>query len=208
MNRDCHVQAAVTPLAVVLGLTLSLLTTGCSPDLNWREVHPASADGLKALFPCKPDVHERLVPWPGVPSGVTMKMLSCQTEAGTWALSYVNLPDVALLVPSMHELTMSMRRNLGAAAALAGNGPAVSEQDMGPVSVPGMTPMAQARAWRFQAQRPDGLGRPLEMEVRSWHFSHGMTIFQASVWRPIDAVKSQSGEDVAEAFFRGLQFPG
>ncbi|RTL33086.1 MAG: hypothetical protein EKK47_02780 [Burkholderiales bacterium] len=208
MDRDCHVRAADPPLAVVLGLTLSLLVSGCSPDLNWREVHPAGADGLTALFPCKPDAHERVVPWPGMPSGATMHMLSCQTDAGTWALSYLTLPDVALLAPSMHELTMSTRRNLGAAAAMSGTGPGLSEQDLGPIKVPGMTPMLQARGWRFQAQRPDGLGRPLEMDVQAWHFSHGMTVFQASVWRPAEAVKAQSGEDVAEAFFHGLQFPG
>jgi hypothetical protein len=195
------------PLAVVCALTLSWLTSACSPALNWREVHPAQADGLTAQFPCKPDVHERVVPWPGLPAGGTMHMLSCQTEAGTWALSYLSLPDVALLAPAMHELTMSMRRNLGAAAQLAGGGQPVSEQDLGPIVVPGMTATPQARAWHFQAQRPDGLGRPMNMDIRTWHFSHGMTVFQASVWRPLDVAKAQTSEDVAQAFFNGLQFP-
>ncbi|MBI2732688.1 MAG: hypothetical protein HYX44_05110 [Aquabacterium sp.] len=196
-----------SPLLVVCALTLSWLASGCSPALNWREVRPAQADGLTALFPCKPDAHERTVPWPGLPAGATMHLLSCQTEAGTWALSYLTLPDVALLAPAMHEFTMSMRRNLGSAAQLTGGGQAVVEQDLGPIEVPGMTPSLQARAWHFQAQRPDGLGRPLDMDIRAWHFSHGMTVFQASVWRPVEAVKAQTSEDVAQAFFKGLQFP-
>jgi len=200
-------RAVALPLAVVCAVTLSLLTSACSPALNWREVHPAQADGLKALFPCKPDAHERVVPWPGLTAGATMHMLSCQTDAGTWALSYLTVPDVALLAPAMRELTMAMRRNLGAAAQLAGNGVAVSEQDLGPIVVPGMTPTPQAHGWRFFAQRPDGLGRPMDMDIRAWLFSHGMTVFQASVWRPADVVKAQSSEDVAQAFFNGLQFP-
>ena len=197
-----------SPLAVVGALTLSLLTSACSPALNWREVRPAQADGLMALFPCKPDVHERVVPWPGLPAGATMHLLSCQTEAGTWALSYLTLPDVTLLAPALQELTMAMRRNLGSAAQLAGGGSPISVRDLGPIAVPGMTPTPQAHGWHFQAQRPDGLGRPMDMDIRTWHFSHGKTVFQASVWRPVVVVKSQSSEDVAEAFFRGLQFPG
>ncbi|WP_052162607.1 hypothetical protein [Aquabacterium sp. NJ1] len=200
-------RLALPPLAVVSALTLSLLTSACSPALNWREVHPAQADGLTAQFPCKPDVHERVVPWPGLPAGATMHMLSCQTEAGTWALSYLTLPDVTLLAPALHEFTMSMRRNLGSAAQLAGGGRPVSEQDLGPIVVPGMTATPQARAWHFQSQRPDGLGRPMDMDIRTWHFSHGMTVFQASVWRPLDVAKAQTSEDVAQAFFNGLQFP-
>lgn len=203
-------------LARAAMLAMLLATSACAPDLNWREVRPAQADGLKALFPCKPDAHERQVPWPGLPQGLLMRMLSCRTEEGTWALSYVTVPEVGLIVPSLHEMTMTMRRNLGAASRMAsqassgGMAPATgfAEHDMGPAVVPHMTPMPQAHAWRFTAQRPDAQGHPVEMAVQAWHFSHGMTVFQASVWRPASAVKSQSSEDVAQAFFGGLQFPG
>lgn len=210
------------PLARAAVLALLLATSACAPNLNWREVRPAQADGLVAMFPCKPDTHERQVPWPGMPQGVLMRMLSCQTDEGTWALSYVTVPEVGLLVPSLHEMTMMMRRNLGAASQLAAqapspsampgsapaNTPGLSEQDLGPIQVPHMTPMPQAHAWRFTAQRPDGLGRPLDLDIRTWHFSHGMTVFQASVWQPASVVKRQSSEDVAQSFFGGLHFPG
>lgn len=210
-------RARAAVLAMLL-FSLPWAMTACAPELNWREVRPAQADGLRALFPCKPLDHTRQVPWPGLPQGALMHVLSCQADEGTWALSYVTLPDVKLIVPSLHEMTMMTRRNLGAASQMAAYAaapgsdpssvPGLSEQDLGPISVPHMTPMPQAHAWRFTAQRPDGLGRPLELDIRTWHFSHGMTVFQASVWRPAATVKSQSSEDVAQAFFGALQFPG
>ncbi|HEX5355206.1 MAG TPA: hypothetical protein VFW93_03240 [Aquabacterium sp.] len=137
-----------------------------------------------------------------------MRMLSCQTDEGTWALSYLTLPDAAMVPGALNELGAMMRRNLGAAAQMAGQASAVTEKDLGAIQVPHMTPMPQAHGWQFQARRPDGLGRPLDMDIRTWHFSHGMTVFQASVWRPQVVIKGQTSEDVADAFFRGLQFPG
>lgn len=201
-------------LHLLAGGVCALLVSGCAPALNWRDVHPESAEGLVAHFPCKPDSHVRELAWPGIASPVTMRMLSCQTDEGTWAISYVTLPDAALVPPALQELTAMMRRNLGAASQMVGpsadqgGGRGVQETDLGPIQVPHMTPMPQARGWRFKAQRPDGLGRPLNMDIQTWHFSHGLTVFQASVWRPAVAVKGQTSEDVAEAFFRGLQFPG
>lgn len=191
-----------------LCLSLSACLSACAPALNWREVQPTQADGLRVLFPCKPDAHERQVPWPGLTQNVTMHLLSCQTDDSTWALSYVTLPDVALIGPSLQAWTALMQRNLSAASQMSGTGQPVSSEDLGPISVPRMTPAEHAHAWRFVAQRPDGLGRPMNLDVRAWHFSHGMTVFQGSVWRPVEAVRGQSSEDVADAFFRGFHFPG
>lgn len=194
-------------IALCGAVLVAAAMAACAPALNWREVQPDQAEGLRAMFPCKPDAHERQVPWPGLPQGVTMHVLSCQTDDSTWALSYLTLPDVALVGPSMQEMTALMQRNLAAASQLA-SGQAVTTEDQGPVNVPRMTPSSQAHAWRFGAQRPDGWGRPMSLDIRTWHFSHGMTVFQGSVWRPVDAVKGQSSEDVADTFFRGFHFPG
>lgn len=198
----------MTRLHAALAVICVVLTSGCSPSLNWRQVKLEAADGLIALFPCKPDAHVREMAWPGVSAPVAVHLLSCQTEEGTWAVSYLTLPDAALVPSALDEWTAMMRRNLGAAGQMAGQRGAPVEKDLGAIQVPHMTPMPQARGWQFQAQRPDGLGRPMDMDIRTWHFSHGMTVFQASVWRPAVVVKGQSSEDVAEAFFRGLQFPG
>jgi hypothetical protein len=188
---------------------LSLLSLcACAPSLNWREISPGQADGLKALFPCKPDVQARQVPWPGVSGGVQMHVLSCQAEDRTWSLSYMTLSDASLLGPALSQWSELTRGNLVAAARLAASVDPVASHDLGPVQVPHMTPMPQAHAWRFQGPRPDGLGRPMAMDVQAWHFSHGMTVFQASVAGPVDEAKRQSSKDVAQAFFRGFHFPG
>jgi hypothetical protein len=200
-----------------MGLILCAITSACAPALDWRAVPLAQAEGLLASFPCKPEQRERHVAWPGVPQGVTMHLASCQTEAMTWAVSYVTLPDVRLVGPALQAFPDQMRQNLLAAAQMRqGAQPAsqpvdvaqaVSSRDLGPTTVPGMTPMAQARTWQFAAQRADGLGRPMDMVIRASHFSHGLTVFQASMWRPAEAVKPQSSEDVADVFLHGFHFP-
>jgi hypothetical protein len=190
-----------------IGFVLCALSA-CAPSLNWREVAPEQADGLKALFPCKPDVQARQVPWPGVQGGVLMHLLSCQAEERTWSLSYMTLNDATLPGAALSQWSELTRANLIAAARLASSVDPVASHDLGPVRVPHMTPMPQAHAWRFQGLRPDGLGRPMAMDVQAWHFSHGMTVFQASVAGPVDQAKGQSSEDVAQAFFRGFHFPG
>ena len=77
---------------------------------------------------------------------------------------------------------------------------------LGPVQVRGMTPQPQAQGWRFQARRVDGWGRPLEMGVTAWHFAHGVTVFQAAVWRAGASMGGAKGEDVANAYFQSFQF--
>lgn len=215
MNSSPHTPSSLVPPLRVMGLTLFLLLSACSPALNWREVRPAQADALTGLFPCQPQAVERVVSWPGVASGVSMHLLSCQTGDVTWALSYMAMPDVALVGPALPQLTAQLRSNLQAASQMTVNTPGAARQadqaamgqDQGPITVSGMTPAAGAHAWRFLSQRPDGLGAPLNMDIRAWHFSHGLRVFQASVWRPAEAAKSQTSEDVANAFLSSFHFP-
>lgn len=180
----------------------------CAPNLNWRDVSPEHADGLAALFPCQPEVHDRQVAWSGIAGGVSMRLMSCQADGRTWSLSYMTLPDADRIGPALLQWPELTRTNLVAAARLAASADPVVGHDLGPVSVPHMTPMTQAHAWHFQGQRPDGLGRPMAMDVQAWHFSHGMTVFEASVAGAADQAKGQSSEDVAQAFFHGFHFPG
>lgn len=193
-------------------MALALLVSGCAPELNWREVRPTQADGLQALFPCKPEPHERTLRWPGVSRDVRLHVLSCQANEGTWALSYATLDDANEVGSALRGLAAALRGNLaaasGSAPSVSASASAVSTQDLGGIRVAGMTPHPDARGWRHQAERADGLGRPLRMDVQAWHFSHGLTVFQASVWRPQEHVSGQSGEDVANTFFHSFQFPG
>ena len=193
--------------AAVVWLQITLLSA-CAPSLNWRDVSPEQADGLKALFPCKPDVQERRIEWPGIAGGVQMHLLSCQAEERIWSLSYMTLPDATLIGPALLQWPETTRRNLKTAAEMASSVDPIAAHDLGPAAVPHMTPMPQSHAWRFQGLRPNGLGRPMAMDVQAWHFSHGMSVFQASVAGPADQAKGQSSEDMAQAFFHGFHFPG
>jgi len=77
--RQCW--AAVVAAGVVL-------VAGCSPELNWREVH---VEGMAALLPCKPDAALRHVPLGG--QDVAMDMLGCEAKGGLFAISHVRLND-------------------------------------------------------------------------------------------------------------------
>lgn len=204
-----QLQALLASSASRVGvITLALFASACAPELNWREVKAVQADGLLALFPCKPEQHERTLRWPGVSRDVRLHVLSCQAMEGTWALSYATLDDVTEVGSALRGLAEALRANLAAASGAVPPAAGVISQDLGGVKVPGMTLDPDARAWRHQAERPDGLGRPLRMDVQAWHFSHGLTVFQGSVWRPQEQVNGQSGEDVANTFFHSFQFPG
>jgi hypothetical protein len=71
--------------------------------------------------------------------------------------------------------------------------------------VPHMTPSAHALAVSLMAgPMPTD---PAWRQVRAWHFFHGLTVFQASVWSSDDHKPHQTSEDVTRPFFDGLQFP-
>lgn len=206
------VSARLSPLIKWRGLPFLLAVAGglgaCTPAQDWREIRPPEAQGLVARFPCKPEVHQRQVPISGVSGRVAMQMLSCQTGEVTWALAYAVVPDVTQVGPALTGLAQGMRGNLAEASRQAGATGEVTTTDLGPVDVPHMTPQAQARAWRFQAPRSDGFGRPLDVQVTAWHFSHGLMVFQASMSRPTGGTAGPGAEEAAQTFLRGFQFPG
>lgn len=158
------------------------------------------------MFPCKPDRFERKVSWPGLPTEVTMRLLSCRAQGHTWALSSVTMPDVVQVEPAMRQWPDIMRLNLVQAAA---DGQAdVRMHDLGPIKVPRMTPSRSAHAWYVEGPTRDGSGQVMRVGILTWHFFHGMTVFQASVTGAPRGTVPQSSEDVAQAFFHSFQFPG
>ncbi len=195
-----------TPLAGVIALALvCALMSACAPALNWREVRPPQADGLVGSFPCKPDSRERRVALPGVERPVTMRLWSCEADGARWALGFLQLDDALAVAPALRALAASTRDNLQAAG-----GQPVQAEDLGAVAVPRMTPQADSRGWRFAGQRPEGDGAggdQVPVTVTAWHFSHGLTVFQASVWRTQPPSGAQSAEEAADAFMRGFHFP-
>lgn len=185
-----------------------LSLAACAPELDWREVRPVQAEGLVALFPCKPDASQRRVSLPGVAAPLDLHVLSCQKADATWALSYTTVPGATEVAPALSGLLAALRANLDSASSLSPTTRPTSGRDLGPAAVPHMTPQAAARVWAFQAQRPDGLGRPMDMAVQAWHFSHGLSVFQATVWRSNIDGTGQTGDDLAAPFGAGFHFPG
>lgn len=212
MRNAAHGARRAAPRGRHVGWLVGLVAlSACSPALDWRELRPAEAHGLRAMFPCQPDLVTRTVSLPGMAQPLPMQMWSCQTGETTWALSRVQVKEVTDVGPTLAALARVMQDNLQAASQMAGGTTPVSVTPLGAVQVPGMTPQPQAKGWRFQARRVDGWGRPLDMSVTAWHFAHGLQIFQASVSRPVGSSGTEprgSAQDAESSFRDGFQFPG
>lgn len=180
-----HRVRAITACTLIGGWLLH----ACTPTFNWREVRPANADGLVAWFPCKPDTAERVMAWPGVPRA-TVTVLSCKTDGVLWALRYTRVPDAQQLAPTLAWWNDDLMRRAG-----------YQVTPLPALSVPGMTPQPQAKSWQLRAQSAP-------MHGMAWHFSHGLLVFQASVWRSAPFETSPNGEDVVPTFQKGFHFPG
>lgn len=207
-DTDTSLRGALLRRPGVTSLLMGVLwLTGCAPALDWREMRPPQADGLVARFPCKPDTASRMVPVPGLGGPQRLQMLVCQHEGTSWSLAYLRVADVRQVGVAMEGLQQALRENVQAAAVLVSPDRRATESAPTPVEVPRMTPQPAARGLAFVTERPDGLGRPMSMRVNAWHFAHGLTVFQATVWQPAERPALESGEDVATTFLRGFQFP-
>jgi hypothetical protein len=200
-----YAKKAVLFMGALTGLSWGL--AGCSPSMDWRDMTLADAHGLVWRLPCKPDEQVRTVQLKGLAAPVAMHVRSCQLGESTWALSYLTVPGPADVVPALTGMQAALRSNLDAAAALAPDPPAVSATDLGPAEVPRMTPQAGSRRWLYTLRRPDGLGRPMDMTVHTWHFSHGLLVVQATAWQPAVDTGGQSGAELARVFGVGFHFP-
>ena len=178
--------------SLVLGVSLVALTqAACSPALDWREVRPAEADGLIAWFPCKPQMAERPMSWPGA-EAVTVRVLSCRADGLIWSLAYARMTDAPLVPQTLTGWATAWRARNGydsvAIAPLHGRGMVVPEE---------------GHAWTLTARASQTSPR----FGRAWHFSHGLTVFQASVWGDRLQESLTKGEDVTATFTNGLHFP-
>ncbi len=198
-------RMACGPLAVVW------LGTACAPALNWREFNLPDGDGLRVQFPCKPDASERTLNWPASGQPVTVRMHRCQADGHTWVVQAIRLDTVTRVEPTLREWPAMLLANLRQAAGVA---TVATVADLNPalsVQVPRMTPSAYAQALDLVAGPmpvdASGQGAAAWRRVRAWHFSHGLTVFQAAVWSSDDHKPVQTSEDVTRPFFDGLQFP-
>lgn len=190
-------------LAVLAALGLSMVA--CSPALDWRTVRPEGAQGLLATFPCKPAQNQRTLAVPGLPGGSEqVHLASCKTGDTVWALTYFKVSDVAQVTQALAANQQALRDNVQAAAQ--GAQPPVEAIDLGPTNVPGMTPNPLSRHGRLTGRRPDGQGGEVPFNVQAWHFSHGLTVFQATVWRTASPANAKESTEAVETFAQGFKF--
>ena len=154
--KQCWLRRTA-PSAILLG------ALGCSEAIDWREMRPEGTE-LAVAMPCKPGTHEDAVLLAG--QRAQMRVFACRSNGALFALGHVRLAD-----PTQ------------AGAALASLAEAASANKRGtvgdgqPAQVAGMTPLPQARQWRWE-----GVGGDQKPAI-AWVtvFSYGPHVYQATV---------------------------
>ena len=161
----------------------AFFAVGCSPTLDWREIRPEGAD-VVALFPCRPDRHARPMMIAGVRT--SMEMLVCSAGGVTFAVSFVDLVDPALVTAAVTELQIAALANIG--------GVQLSSE---PVQVSGMTANAQAAMLVMNGGLPDGVA----VQEQAAFFVKGLRVYQASV------IGAKLRAEMTDTFFASLKLP-
>lgn len=162
--------------------------TACSPTFDWRESRPA--EGLTAMFPCKPETHARQVVLAGEPQ--TMRLAACSTGALTFAVSQVDAREPARLTPLLQTLRDALTANVNGAGVA---GPTPAEPRITDIAVAGATPHPLARRLRLDGRRADG--SPIQAEAQ--FFCRGLRVYQVSV------VGTRLDPEVVDTFFSSLK---
>jgi len=171
-------------MCAVLAMSSTALASGCSPQLNWRDVQPGNS-GLKLLLPCKPDQGDKIVPLGGRPTKMTM--LGCDAGGATFAVAFADVGDA----PNLPEVLAQWQ-----ALTLANMKAMPATTQSRPLRVPGASQEPAPVLVVAQGQRPDGTA------VNGWaaYFSQGSQVVQvvmyASAIEPV----------AAEIYFASLKF--
>jgi hypothetical protein len=155
---------------------------GCSPALDWREVHGDA--GTVALFPCRPTKETRPVALAGARTAMTLR--ACQAAGVTYALAEAELGDPARIGPSLAQLKATLVGNIGGQV-----------QTRRPFVLPGMTPSPHAERVDARGALPDGT--PAQQSAA--FFTRGTWIYQATAMGP------QLDAEAVETFIGSLKFP-
>ena len=136
----------------------------CTPTFDWRELRP---EGSRAqlMFPCKPASQTRRLQLAG--TLVEMSMFACVVDGTTFALSFADLHDPALVAAALDGLAQGVQSHIQSSEHAAAQA----------ASVPGMTPNARAATWRVSGRLPDGR----EVQQVATLFAHGTSVYQATM---------------------------
>jgi len=192
------------PLGVIFLVAVCAALTGCAPALDWREVRPDGLDGLQALFPCKPEHHTRPVQLSATDAArepLAMQVWSCSADGALWAVSHVQTRSPEERLQALPALSDALWANAATAPGpRTASGTTAQRHPLGPVNVPGMTPHPSAQAWwGTDAWRPGVQGG---VNVVVWHFSRGLSVYQASVWK----TSLRADDPAVNTFMQGFNF--
>lgn len=189
-------------LWLVVWLVVVASQSACAPALDWREVRVPEGAGLVALFPCKPEHRQRTVNLPGVAGGpVALHLLSCQADGATWALSYAHAGTVERRLSALPALRQALWANVQPGPK--GPTPTSPPGSLSPLNVPGSTPHPSAGQGWMQGWRPVSATQTEPVSVRTWYFSKGLHVFQASLMQ----TALQPDDPRAHTFGAGFNFP-
>lgn len=168
-------------------LLLLLVTAGCAPALDWRDVRPAGS-GLTLQMPCRPSPpQQRAVPLAGPAVGLTLE--ACTAAGQTFGIVWADVADPARVGPALMALRAAAAANVAADAALALPAPE-------PFLLPGATPNAGNGRMRLAGRLPDGAAVQMQLVV----FARGTRVYQASV------LGAAVTDEAAENYFGSMRF--
>ena len=145
-------------------LALAAITVACTPALNWREV---TLNGMVALLPCKPDHAERVLQLGAV--DVPLKMSGCEASGALYAISHVQVQDVARL-QAVHQ---DWRQ-----ATLAAMQTSTAAAQFKPPATPAGQTKTGLRPEEFDGKRPDGSA----VQAQILWVAKGKDIYQIAVY--------------------------
>lgn len=161
--------------------SVSLFTSACAPELDWRVVSPPGA-GVQLMLPCRPSTFAREIRLAGEP--VSWTLWSCRAADATWALGYAELGRASSVPAALRDLRPEV----------AGNADSGSSTRLH-WRVAGFTPQDEAGRWRWARQLADG--RQIGGEMLT--FASATAVYQASV------VSSRIDAEAVEFFAASLQ---
>ncbi len=151
----------------------------CTPTFDWRESRPEGS-GVKMLFPCRPDRHERSVRLAG--ADALLRMHSCSAGRAVFSLSFADATEPNRVAAVLAQWRGSGEGNIGGTS---------TEQ---PLVVAGATPNPRSVLLRMEGHLPDGR-RVVEQAA---FFVRGLRCYEAAV------IGESLPADVAETFFAGI----
>ena len=136
---------------------------GCSPALDWREMRPDGTE-LAVAMPCRPGKYQDERQLAG--QRAQMRVFACRSDGALFAIGHIRLADAT-----------TAGAVLGALAEAARSNERGSIREAGPAQVAGMTPLPEARHWRWVGTGPDAQPAAAWVTV----FAYGPNVYQATV---------------------------